>query len=143
MKCYVQSAKCKFVFITFFLLFILNSPRVVSKVELRKEHKGNIGNFTQLEISKLTNNSLSYFKLESKTEESQYWEMVKKNYSIIIALIAICGGFLIASVFLIIALMYNKQTLSQISTASIQIVKSLNEMHKGKVNSGDVLTMHI
>jgi hypothetical protein len=67
----------------------------------------------------------------------------KRNYSILIALIGICGGFILAATFLLFALAYNKQTLGEISSASLQIVKSLKEVSTTKVTGGDILTMHI
>jgi hypothetical protein len=67
----------------------------------------------------------------------------KRNYSILIALVGICGGFILAATFLLFALAYNKQTLGEISSASLQIVKSLKEVSTTKVTGGDILTMHI
>jgi hypothetical protein len=149
MKCYVRSAKLKILFLSCFLVFILNSTLVFSKLELRKEVVD-----IKLEVDKKLENyekiqnltDIKPNKIETtptKQEETIHWEPMKQKYAVLIALISICVGFLMASFFLIFALFYNKETLSQISSASIQIVKSLNEIHKGKVSSGDVLTMHI
>jgi hypothetical protein len=149
MKCYVRSAKIKILFLAYFILFILDSAGIVSKLELRKESdkmklemykklenyvKSNVTDYEPNKIINTTN---------TEEEKSNIWEPMKKNYALLVGLITISLGFLIASLFLIIALLYNKETMSQISSASIEIVKSLNEIHKGKFNSGDVLTMHI
>jgi hypothetical protein len=149
MKCYVRSAKLKILLLSCFLALLLDSTMVVSKLDLRKEaHDIKFeakNNFENYEITKKLTEIIPN-KTETtptKQEETINLEPIKQNYAVLIALISICVGFLMASFFLIFAMFYNKETLSQISSASIQIVKSLNEIHKGKVTSGDVLTMHI
>lgn len=152
MKCYVHSAKCKCLFLTLFILFLIDSRNVVSKLELRKEKTSENFNKTKMEIfEQLERYENSHYQTKNSTlstvssnESKISLASSNKNYNaVLIAVIAVSSGFLMASIFLIFAMIYNKQTLSQISAASEQIVKSLNEIHKAKVSSGDVLTMHI
>lgn len=97
------------------------------------------------EIEIIKNNSNETINETEIKNENNLQKLItyKRNYSILIALIGICGGFILAATFLLFALAYNKQTLSEISSASLQIVKSLKEVSTTKVTGGDILTMHI
>ena len=151
-----------YVQLAIFILFIICSPGVnlnqgVEKNNTRVDIRGdtrdeirdeanliksdNILESLTIEPSELINKKKL---IKFKTGDSKSIEKtVERNYSILIACIAICGGFILAIIFLLVALLYNKKTMSEISNASIHIVKSLNEATRNKVSTGDVLTMHI
>ena len=111
MKCYVRSAKIKILFLAYFILFILDSTGIVSKLELRKE-----SDKMKLEMYKKLENYVksNVFDIESnkninttntEEEKSNMWEPMKKIYAFLVGIITISLGFLIASLFLLIALL--------------------------------------
>jgi hypothetical protein len=117
----------------------LNSGKNILASGTIKESKSNIvSNITSEKNSKIS--KIRIKKENTSTMEKE--ETIKRNYSLLIIIFSICIGFLLASIFLICALLFNKQVMDDISQASCQIVKSIREISQFKIKE-DVLTLHI
>jgi hypothetical protein len=70
--------------------------------------------------------------------------MIKKNQILVTTIFAVCLGFIFGTTFITILFAYSKENYSELSNASIQIVKSFNEFSNlNKIIIDDVLTNHI
>lgn len=88
------------------------------------------------------NQETPYIAKEANKNKFLLPELIQNNQSIFIAVLAVSIGFVIGASFIILALLYNKNTFLQISQASLQIVNSFKELTQSKVTD-DVLTIHI
>ena len=154
MKCFNRLLSHSKVHLAVFMLILICTPiinmvpKVPNESEVKKMLKESLKE-TQKPIESEYMEPKENVRPEIKMSEAEpkneidMLVTIQRNYSILVALVAICGGFILAATFLLFSLAYNKQTLSEISSASLHIVKSLQEVTTSKVAGGDILTMHI
>jgi len=130
----LNSQLIKFQLFLFLSLIILNLSSC-----MKQSHQ------TKISFDKnISNSNSSINNIVKKEGKIRSLFMIKNNQILVTTIFAVCLGFIFGTTFITILFAYSKENYSELSNASIQIVKSFNEFSNlNKIIIDDVLTNHI